>query len=240
MSRTPKLNSVRNEFVRIISSAVNIFLAVFQYTEKDRIYAGIQGEEPLHPAQVKRIIAFSFTQVISAWEQFIQDSFMRYMIGASSPSGYKPQLRIGPCKSYIHAWQVLTGKIGFDPDRDFIGWTSWQIITDRAKIYFEEGHPFTLLGQPDTQRIADAVALRNRVVHGSSRCIEKFKKVAKEHLRLSVEDKLNPGYGVGDLLIHEPLIFPKNPEITPETPEFNNYFISYANLFLEAAYKIAP
>jgi hypothetical protein len=233
MPRKPKLNSIKNEFERVTMSATNLTAAVYKYAQKQNTWDGIQGYEPLHPAQAQKVFALAFMQIVVAWEQFIQDCFIRYMIGASSPSGYSPLLRSGKCENLLHAGQIITGKIDYDPEKDIISWSSWKIITDRAKIYFKDGHPFTLLRQPETQRLSDAIAMRNRVAHNSNKSKELFKKIAREHLRLPSDGKLRPGYGIGELLVSPPLLFSQ-----PYDP--NIYYWAYAKLFLDMASVIAP
>ena len=45
-----------------------------------------------------------------------------------------------------------------------------------------------------------ATKIRNRVAHGSTKCIEDFKKTAKHHLSIAKNGKLKQGYRVADLL----------------------------------------
>jgi len=233
LARKPMLNSIKVEFERITVSAVNLVLAVYPYTQKERIWDGIHGWEPLHPAQAHKVIALSFMQVVSAWERFIQDCFLRYMMGASSPSGYSPVLRIGPCQSLQHAGQIITGKADFKFEKDIMSWSSWKLVTERSKIYFQEGRPFTDLKQPAIQRLSDAFNLRNRVAHNSRKSIERFKIVAREHLCLPSNRGLRRGFGVGELLTKPPQIFSGN--YNP-----NIYFLAYVDLFLKMADTVAP
>ena len=233
MGRKPQLKSIKKEFVRIVESATNLAFVVYPYTLKENIYEGIQGWEPIHPAQAHKVIALSFMQIVAAWEQFIQDCFLRYMMGASSPSGYKPVLRIGPCQSLLHAGQVITGKADFKFEKDIVSWSSWKLVTERSKIYFQGGRPFTDLRQPAIQRLSNAFDLRNRVAHNSRKSIERFKIVAREHLCLPPNSGLRRGFTVGELLT-------KSPQLFCDTYDPNIYFLAYAILFSEMADTITP
>lgn len=84
--------TLRNELDRVLRSADGIYVAMLPYV--DLSYEGIL-ENPLHPSQAAKIIELSFMNIISAWEEFVQGVFIRYMIGGESESGYSPALRIG-------------------------------------------------------------------------------------------------------------------------------------------------
>jgi hypothetical protein len=171
--------------------------------------------------------------MVAAWEEFVQGCFIRYMTGAVSPSNYAPALRVGPCQTLSHAGQVLTRKSGFDFESEFIGWSTWSEVGNRAKIFFAHGRPFSSITNLRRQRLADAFVIRNRVAHSSKKCRVEFLQTAKLHLGLPLIGRLRQGYDVGTLLLERPQLF--KGVYAPDI-----YFKAYVDLFVDLADVIAP
>ena len=230
MAIKPSLGSAKRPFVDTILSCSALLGAIGPYTEKKNTYDAINGWQPLHPAQARRVVGLSFVIMVSAWEEFVQSAFIRYMAGGISDTGYAPTLQIGPCKNMVHAGQVLTQNSKFDFDSSYITWSSWKNVVDRAKIFFKDGKPFASIDNARKERLKDAFIIRNRVAHLSGKCRAEFVEVAKKHLKVS---KLRRGFDVGELLLAPPKLF--GPQC-----ERDIYFAAYMDLFMELADVIAP
>ena len=101
MANKPALNAVRKAFDKKFQSSADLFLAVQVFAEGT--WDAINGWEALYPGQARRVVALSFLQVVISWEDFIESCFVRYLMGAKSPSGYAPQPR------FIHFPRLPTG-----------------------------------------------------------------------------------------------------------------------------------
>jgi hypothetical protein len=227
-----KITTVKKAFHSDLSSSVTLFAAIKPFTDKSKTYDAIQGWEPLHHAQAMRVVALAFMNIVAAWEEFVQSTFIRYMAGATSGNGYRPKLRVGPCSSLRHAGQILTRRTDFDFESDFISWSSWGEVTNRAALFFEEGRPFSSIVERDKQRLKDAVTIRNRVAHASGKSRAEFIKVAKLHLGLQLRSKLRQGYTVGQLLLEQPRTFGPSGA--------NSYFEAYVEFFTRLSDILAP
>jgi hypothetical protein len=229
MANRPELTNVVNTLLTSVVSARKLFSAVIVFTDKGKTYDAIHGWEPLHPAQARRVVALAFMNIVSAWEFFIESTFIRYMAGARSPAGYQPQLRAGRCASLKHAGQLIKANMDFDFESNYLVWSSWSTVTNRAKLFFDHGRPFTSLSSVNVTHLKHAFIIRHRVAHASTKARSEFVKVAKLHTRTST---LRQGYDVGNLLLEKPALFRHSKE--------RSYFEAYLDLFVDLANLIAP
>lgn len=232
MASKPKLTSVKRAFHEGLVSSLNLFAAVFDFTDRKKTWDAIYGWEPIHPAQARRVVALAFMNIVASWEEFVQATFIRYMVGATSPSGFRPALRVGPCASLKHAGQLLTKRMDFNFESDFISWSSWSEVNNRAKLFFDDGRPFSAITNKDRERLQNAVVIRNRVAHFSDKSRAEFIKVAKQHRGQHSGAKLERGYDVGKLLLEEPRLFVGSNR--------KSYFEAYVDLFLGLADIVSP
>jgi hypothetical protein len=91
----PRLSTgtIRRNFESALSTAFRIYGPV----REDCIwsYESI-NESSFHPRVASKIVGLSFLSIVSAWEEYLEGSFLRYMAGAKSESGYSPRLRMDP------------------------------------------------------------------------------------------------------------------------------------------------
>lgn len=220
MPRKPALKSVRAEFEAALDGAERLVSAVYPYCEKtDDSFS----TAPLHFRQARRVVALSFLWTVAAWEEFVGGSFVRYVAGAKSPSGWGPQLSLGPARSFRHAYELISGKPEFDHANQFLTWTR-EDIRKRAHLFLSRGDCFTMICSKYKRVLDDASIIRNRVAHSSHTSNEKFKEVAR---RLRGRP-LHQSYSVGDLLLEPP---PRSySEIAAGDCIFETYIAFYRSL----------
>lgn len=231
MKRTASLNSTRSDFDERIISAANLFAVVQKDAEGH--WDAIQGGEGLYPGHARRIAALAFMQMVIAWEELVEATFVRYVAGAPAPSGYRPPMRLGAAKTLSHAYQLISGNPKFDSEKHFLSFDSWATVIETASMFFDHGEPFSRLSQLHRERLHDAKKIRNRVAHFSQKVRLDFVQTAKKHLGIPDTAKLKQGYDIGQLLVDESS---KGFGKVKKQP----YFIHYANLFLEMADVICP
>ncbi|MCG2721349.1 MAG: hypothetical protein L6290_04950 [Thermodesulfovibrionales bacterium] len=231
MARFPALQTVVNTFHTKVSSSVELYKLVEMWAYGT--WEAIQGAEVFYPSQARKVVSLAFLYVVVGWEDFVEACFVRYLAGASSPSGYKPSLRLGACDSLAHAYETISGVRGFDPEKNYLNWSDWKNVMDKAYIFFEKGKPFSLLTDQEKQRLSDAFSIRNRIAHSSRKCQQEFIKIAKQHLGLRPNEALRQGFDVGQLLIEI-----SNRGFPQRKPE--PFFMQYMNMFLEMTNKLAP
>ncbi len=226
--RPVKVDHIREEFLRALSSADSIVEAVVQLEGFNPQVARI-----LHPKHVRRVVELAFLGAVAAWEEFVENSFVRYLAGAKCSNGFAPTLRLGAARSLSHAYHVISGNPDYDPSSDYLKFSeaSWTIRT--SKIYFDEGRPFAPHLSAKLDRIKDAAKLRNRVAHASTKCREDFRNVAVAFLQ-PASGALTQGYRVGDLLL-SPAIRHFGPHVHNQ-----NYYSAFIAMFRALAVQIVP
>ena len=197
--KSPKVDHIRKAFVRSIESAESLYQSV----------RGLEGINPasrqrsLHSKHVRRVVELAFMGVVAEWEEFLEQTLVRYMAGARCDNGYAPKIRLGYADSITHAYQLIAHDPKYDPSRGFIALSSSKATLDLATLFFENGEPYKSALAVKRDRLADAVHLRNRIAHSSTKVRQDFKQTALRFLNRGEDGKLSQGYRVGDLLLTE-------------------------------------
>lgn len=134
------------------------------------------GNPSIPKFQLHQIIELSFMQSYLAWEMFLEDAFMLYIMGKPSPSGFAPVRRVAPT-SLVHAVELVRG----DSTRP-LDWTATELISSRAERCFRNGAPFTPTLQAMTTNLQDMKTLRNAVSHASGDSQAKFRSLVRRKL----------------------------------------------------------
>ena len=195
--RPPKVDHIRDSFVGAIESAGKLYTSVLAVSG---INPAIQGPR-LHSEHVRRVVELAFLGVVGSWEEFLELTLVRYIAGAKCDGGYRPTLRLGKAADIRHAYHLVAGDSYFDPSNGFIGLSDPRKTVNIAKLFFEGGRPYANALQKKQDRLIDAVRLRNRVAHSSTKSREDFKRTARTLLNLGEEGRLSQGFRVGDLLV---------------------------------------
>lgn len=195
--RPSKVDHILATFLRESESARDLVIAV---TQVSAIHPNTQGPR-LHPEQARRVVELAFLGLVSSWEEFLEQSFVRYLAGAESENGYKAPLRLGKSSNIAHSYHLVSGDPSFDPSRSYSKFGDPKWVVEISKNYFNLGAPYSPLLHANIDIIQHAVKIRNRVAHNSTKCKEDFKKSAKIHLGLAPNQTLRQGYTAGDLLL---------------------------------------
>lgn len=117
--------------------------------------------------QLEIIVEMAFLRIFVAWESFLEESFIRYAVGASSPSGYTPDVLIHP-RNIGHALElVLSG-------REYVPWNSASEVTHRSALYFQDGEPYRSALETAATELDEMNTIRNRITHKSINSKSKF------------------------------------------------------------------
>jgi len=110
--------------------------------------------------QLEIIVEMAFLRIFVAWESFLEESFIRYAVGAASPSGYTLNALIHP-QNIGHALElVLSG-------RDYVPWNSASEVTRRSALYFQDGEPYRSALETAATELDEMNTIRNRITHKS-------------------------------------------------------------------------
>jgi len=124
--------------------------------------------------QVELVAELAFLRVFIAWESFLEQSFLRYLVGARSRSGQLPAKYVNP-KNLDHAQQIVySGK-------DYFQWNSASKVVQIAETYFKDGEPFKPILQGITAELKEMTTIRNRIAHRSTSAREKFNTLVRKN-----------------------------------------------------------
>ena len=190
---------VRRQFLAAISTAQRIYAPVRESCVWN--YESI-NEGDFHPRVAFKVVGLAFLSIVSAWEEYLENSFLRYMAGAQYGASHSPKLRIGRCRNTIHARQVLTGTINSNDAVRFMRWNDYSWVLSSATIHFNKGEPYSKLSQLYQSRLRDAQIIRNRVAHSSSRARTQFKRMLNANIGDPKDTPLPYGMSPGKYLVY--------------------------------------
>lgn len=137
------------------------------------------------------LIELAFLHFFLAWEMFLEESFLLYMLGKKSPRQYAPQRIVMP-PTRTHALRLTRPESG----RTFADWDNADVIRERAQRFFKKGNPYERVLSNNTHTIKEIQTIRNAIVHRSTSSQEKFYKLVRNKLGY-----LPPKLNVGTFLI---------------------------------------
>ena len=136
--RPPRVEHVRDEFLGSVTSAEALVDSV-RALERIRSNA---GNPRLHPKHVRRTVELAFLGLVASWDEFLEQTFVRYTAGARCNGGYSPTLRLGAASDIGHAYHVISGDPNYDPGSGYLKFSDPRWVIDSAKLYFDAGRPY--------------------------------------------------------------------------------------------------
>lgn len=231
IGRPPKVDHIREEFLSQITAARNLNAAV-----RPLMAVHPNAARKLHPKHVYRIVELAFMGVCAAWESFLESAMVRYLANAQTNSHFRPPLRVGHCQSIPHAYELLSGRPGYDPEVQYMSWTSPQAAIRLAEVFFTHGAPFKNPITRENDKLKQAVKLRNRVAHASDKCKKDFREATNCIKQRPAATSLGKGYRVGELLSETAGVF-----FGAGIPALNiTVFEAYMRVYEQLATEIVP
>ena len=179
-----KLTTVLTDFTKCIRESRN--LASDAYSWSITVPPAIS---PLiNPRRRDSLTELAFFRVFSAWEAFLEETFILYLLGQQSPRG-KKAYRYGfpPSEEAAREW-VADG-------RSYANWTVDQ-VKSRSKRLFRDGHPFDPALSSHLNLLEQVKTLRNAIAHDTAKARQKFETLVRNELTV-----LPPNSTVGSFLL---------------------------------------
>ena len=230
--------AVRSDFEGAILTALRIYAPV-----RDNCVWNYESinESSFHPRVAMKIVGLSFLCLVTAWEEYLEHTFLRYMAGAESQSSYAPKLRLGKCKNSTHALQVLTGCTSSKEAPRHTRWSDYKWVCNRASIFFHHGEPFSRISPLFAKRLEDAQVIRNRVAHSSPKARRQFKEMTNTNVGVRRDTPLDHGFSPGKYLIHnDPEIIFERTWIDSKECHWGDIFECYVNMFWDIIEQLTP
>ena len=120
------------------------------------------------------LTALAFLQAFAAWEAFLEEAFILYLIGQQAPRGRKiSRLGFPPTSTAAYEW-VSDG-------RDYATWSPDK-VKPRAERFFRGGRPFSPALSRRTFLLRNMTTVRNAIAHESARAQQRFESLVRNEL----------------------------------------------------------
>lgn len=133
------------------------------------------------------ILELAFLMVYKSWENFLAESFLRYMAGASSISGKQPERYVNT--NTIEKSRYLL--MGEKNSNRIIPWAG-EFVRQKSIVYFKNGEPFESPLSAITTYLSEIKTIRNTIAHGSKESKAKFQKLVNSKLT-NFTGRMKPG-----------------------------------------------
>ena len=117
--------------------------------------------KPISQRQMLIILELAFLQLFLAWEDFLEHSFVRYICGAKTASGYAPSRYVRP-PTMRDAQNMIC-----QPRRPYADWTDVEDVIRLANVYFKNGEPYESGLRPLLVDLRHMTVIRNSIAHRS-------------------------------------------------------------------------
>jgi hypothetical protein len=189
-------------------------------------------------APARQVVGLAFLRLVGAWELYLEEVFLRYMVGVRTSAGTSVVTPTSKVARIEDAFSALAAAEGFAGTRytSYLDWTNWKKVKQRAKAHFVAADPFRTTLHGNAKALVErAHHVRHRVAHPSKKTRATFNGIAVAYGAGNAAGKLPTGFMVGDLLVLAPNnLFPLPYRTQP------SIFEAYAQLFEDLGNGIAP
>lgn len=130
-----------------------------------------------------------FLEAVAAFERYIEELFLGLLTKKIKPKSSKTVARVFFTSRIIAMPVVFNGS--------YYDWLPYGKTTKRAKHFFKDGHPFTVIGQSDIEKIAEFLAIRNLIAHKSAYAKKQFEDKVIGSTSLSPRERKVGAYLMG-------------------------------------------
>ena len=120
------------------------------------------------------MVELAFLKSFLAWERFLEESFVLYLLGKCAPRGRKPHRFAVPPDTRA-ARDLISG------NRPYVKWDG-TATSDRAKVFFRGGRPYTTAIEPRRHLLQEAQTIRNAIAHESERARRLFEALVRNKI----------------------------------------------------------
>ncbi len=125
---------------------------------------------------MEMVTEMAFLRAFSAWEAFLEESFILYLWGKDPPRGRTPKRYAYPPTRKVAEQIVVT------ESRDYADWSKFQNVIGRAERFFENGKPYSGALKSQQSKLQDIQTIRNAIAHSSAYSWERFQRLIRGEL----------------------------------------------------------
>ena len=113
----------------------------------------------MNVSRLEALYEMAFLRIFLAWESFLEDSFLRFLCGYTTPST-SPNLLLARFRNLQDANSHVLGQ------HDFVSWTQPKAIVSRSQKYIQHGKHEIVINSNST-KLVHLASVRNRIAHRS-------------------------------------------------------------------------
>lgn len=158
------------DFGKLLSSRITIAAQLPATFETLRAHAepGSNEHKLLHPARIESAYEMAFLRIFIAWEDVLEQSFIRYLCGYKSVTGTQ-----APATGVTFTGTVSAAESQLYAGSSYLLWHNPQHVINRSRKFFSNGlHEH--ICQSNFARLTDLASVRHRVAHGQDDSKSKF------------------------------------------------------------------
>jgi hypothetical protein len=121
------------------------------------------------------VVQIAFFQSFLEWEQFLEESFILYLLGHRPPKGAPPKCFAKPPDRATAEKMVAEG-------RRFADWTVASSVIERASRFFDDGKPYSDILKLKQTSLEEIKTIRNALAHSSQNSKMKFRQLVLREL----------------------------------------------------------
>lgn len=127
---------------------------------------------PISRTQQERLCEMSFIILFTAWEQFLENTFITLIVDAPLAT-FKRRHRV-LVTDFDTAYDLIRGA------RKYVEWADPNQVRERAKVFFKGGEPFESALSAVSDNLKKMRTIRNRCVHYSQHATEQYGKMIRQ------------------------------------------------------------
>jgi hypothetical protein len=132
------------------------------------------------------MMELAFLRAYLAWEVFLEESFICYLLGMTAPRGPTPRrFTFPPGRREAKEWVVPEG-------REYASWDA-NAVRRRSQRFFHGGSPFHRALLSHQTALDQTRTIRNAIAHESDKAQDRFKNVARTVLGGALPPNLTIG-----------------------------------------------
>lgn len=183
MAQHSRLGTVLRTFLRSLQDCERLAAEAYLGT-----LPGTVKRPPISRRRRDLIVELAFLSAFLAWETFLEESFLLYVLGQKPPRGRAPQrYAFPPSQRAAMDW--------LSDGRPYARWVEPSEVRARAERFFRSGQPFARVLRSNQNLLQETNTIRNAIAHRSQSARDKFESIVREKLKI-----LPPGLTVGSFL----------------------------------------
>lgn len=214
----PKLVRIRTRFEEVRSAQESFIFSLPNMYRK-------WGNKSIHIGRVQqeRLCEMAFVILFTAWEQFLENAFEKYVVDAPLAS-FKSRHRVLVVDLDTAHGLILGG-------RRYAEWGDSALVRNRAKVFFKNGEPFETALSVVSDDLNKMRIIRNRCVHFSQHSNEQYQRMIRNVF--GSRQQLPPG----KLLLNKP---PTALSSASGASNYVNVFQLYGEILSTASLQVIP